>query len=606
MATYYWRNTSGDGNAGTVGNWNTAPDGSGSAASSGFADDTLIFDGTVDVDCNFNVDAVEILKIQSGYSGTVTFPNAVNIDDHFEFNGKITASAARVITFTNGAKTHAAKLTVEFGANAQYTSSSRDNFTFQFDIAGDREVYVQNGQYPKVICNGAMSTATNPGFSPEGVAELYDNVNSSYPYVDFWNLTVNSTAVWGAVESSDLGNPSPRDYDKVFRIGAKGSSSLSISATTWDMGKAKVILVARNATSATFPIPHSGNSNYNSGTFNSKIRHLELEKYSAQVGLFAIQDRSILELESLTIGGYCVLTGPTAIDAIGSEIRLVNRPKIRGSWTFGQKADGIYLSPSRGGKSAKSDKLGIGNIAPTASLDITSPDTRDAVRVVITDTDSSADSTPFVIDEVGHVGIGSANPHSGSALTLNGDGTTYEGIMFQNGGSNKFRLMQDGAKFYLDSQTNTYDCVVRLRDSSGTQHSAEFTADSGNSRLILKGIEEIICIACSDETTDLTVGNAKASFHMPYAMTLTGVKASVNTAPVGQTISIQIQEGGSDILSTPITIDASEFTSNTAATPPAFSDTALADNALITVDIDQVGSSTAGKGLKVWLYGKRT
>lgn len=75
---------------------------------------------------------------------------------------------------------------------------------------------------------------------------------------------------------------------------------------------------------------------------------------------------------------------------------------------------------------------------------------------------------------------------------------------------------------------------------------------------------------------------------MPYAMTLTGVKASVNTAPVGQTISIQIQEGGSDILSTPITIDASEFTSNTAATPPAFSDTALADNALITVDIDQV------------------
>lgn len=104
MATYYWRNTSGDGNAATVGNWNTAPDGSGSAASSGFANDTLIFDGTVDVNCNFNVDAVEILKIQSGYSGTVTFANEVAIDDHFEFNGKITASAARLITFTNGAK----------------------------------------------------------------------------------------------------------------------------------------------------------------------------------------------------------------------------------------------------------------------------------------------------------------------------------------------------------------------------------------------------------------------------------------------------------------------------------------------------------------------
>ena len=605
MATYYWRGGAGA-NSAVTSNWNTEADGSGSnPGSTDFAADTLIFDGTVDNSCNFNTTAVEILKIQAGYTGTVTFANAVSIDDHFEFNGKITASAARVITFTNGAKTHAAQLTVEFGANATYTSSSRDNFTFQFNIAGDRAVYFQNGQYPKVICNGAMGTATNPGFSAEGVAELYDNVNSSYPYVDFWNLTVNSTAVWGAVEDSDLGNPSPRDYDKVFRIGAKGSSPLSISATTWDMGKAKVILVALNSTNTTFPIPHSGNSNYNSGTFNSKIRHLELEKYSAQVALFAIQDRSILELESLTIGGYCVLTGPTAIDSVGSEIRLVNRPKIRGSWTFGQKADGIYLSPSRGGKSAKSDKLGIGNIAPTASLDITSPDTRDAVRVVITDTDSSADSTPFVIDEMGHVGIGSANPHSGSALTLNGDNTTYEGIMFQSGGSNKFRLMQDGSKFYLDSQVNTYDCVIRLKDSSGDQHSAEFTADSGSNRLILKGIEEIICITCSDETTALTTGNAKASFHMPYAMTLTGVKASVNTAPVGSTISLQIQEGGSDILSTPITIDASEFTSSSAATPPAFSDTALADNALITVDIDQVGSSTAGKGLKVWLYGKR-
>ena len=33
---------------------------------------------------------------------------------------------------------------------------------------------------------------------------------------------------------------------------------------------------------------------------------------------------------------------------------------------------------------------------------------------------------------------------------------------------------------------------------------------------------------------------------------------------------------------------------------------ALADNALITIDIDQVGSSTAGAGLKVYLIGYAT
>ena len=71
------------------------------------------------------------------------------------------------------------------------------------------------------------------------------------------------------------------------------------------------------------------------------------------------------------------------------------------------------------------------------------------------------------MDEVGHVGIGAANPVAGAALTLNGDGTTYEGIMFQVNGDNKFRLVQDGSAFYLDSQVNTYDLRVRLKDNNG-------------------------------------------------------------------------------------------------------------------------------------------
>ena len=44
--------------------------------STDFNADTLIFDGTVDTDCNFNTTVVEILKIQAGYSGTVTFVTA--------------------------------------------------------------------------------------------------------------------------------------------------------------------------------------------------------------------------------------------------------------------------------------------------------------------------------------------------------------------------------------------------------------------------------------------------------------------------------------------------------------------------------------------------
>jgi hypothetical protein len=112
-----------------------------------------------------------------------------------------------------------------------------------------------------------------------------------------------------------------------------------------------------------------------------------------------------------------------------------------------------------------------------------------------------------------------------------------------------------------------------------------------------------IPVAVSDETTALTTGTAKVTFRMPFAFTLTGVRASVTTAPTGSVLTVDINEGGVSILSTKLTIDATEKTSTTAATPPVISDTALADDAEITIDIDTVGSTVAGAGLKVYLIG---
>jgi len=117
---------------------------------------------------------------------------------------------------------------------------------------------------------------------------------------------------------------------------------------------------------------------------------------------------------------------------------------------------------------------------------------------------------------------------------------------------------------------------------------------------------EVIAIACGDETTATEAATAVVTFHMPYAFTLTGVKAGVTTAPVGSVLTVDINEAGTTILSTKITIDASEKTSGTAATAAVISDTALADNALMTIDVDGVGSGTAGAGLKVYLIGHVT
>lgn len=118
---------------------------------------------------------------------------------------------------------------------------------------------------------------------------------------------------------------------------------------------------------------------------------------------------------------------------------------------------------------------------------------------------------------------------------------------------------------------------------------------------------QVIAIAVSDETTALTTGTGKVSFRMPYAFTLTDVRASVSTAATGGTLlTVDVNESGVTILSTKLTFDASEKTTTTAATPRVISDTSLADDAEITVDIDAVGSTVAGAGLKVYLIGYPT
>lgn len=116
---------------------------------------------------------------------------------------------------------------------------------------------------------------------------------------------------------------------------------------------------------------------------------------------------------------------------------------------------------------------------------------------------------------------------------------------------------------------------------------------------------ESLIIACGDETTAITTGTAKVTFRMPYAFTLSTVRASLKAAQAsGSIFTADINEAGSTILSTKITIDNTEKTSTTAATPPVISDASLADDAEITVDVDQVGDGTA-VGLKIILIGVR-
>lgn len=115
--------------------------------------------------------------------------------------------------------------------------------------------------------------------------------------------------------------------------------------------------------------------------------------------------------------------------------------------------------------------------------------------------------------------------------------------------------------------------------------------------------KQCFIIAASDESTAITAGAAKVTFQMPFKFILTEVRASLTVAQTsGSIFTVDINLAGTSILSTKLTIDNTEDTSTSAATPAVISTATLTDGGKITVDVDQVGDGTA-KGLKIYLIG---
>jgi hypothetical protein len=155
-------------------------------------------------------------------------------------------------------------------------------------------------------------------------------------------------------------------------------------------------------------------------------------------------------------------------------------------------------------------------------------------------------------------------------------------------------LVAEGADLsdYLTSATaaSTYLTTATAASTYGT---------------IAQAKTEYLVLAASGESTALTTGTGKVTFRMPYAFTVSAVRASLTTAQAsGSIFTVDINDSGTTILSTKLTIDNTEKTSTTAATAAVISDTSLADDAEITIDIDQIGDGTA-KGLKITFIGTR-
>ena len=116
-------------------------------------------------------------------------------------------------------------------------------------------------------------------------------------------------------------------------------------------------------------------------------------------------------------------------------------------------------------------------------------------------------------------------------------------------------------------------------------------------------------VACSDETTPITVADNLIKFRMPFAMTLNtgedGVRASLSTAGTTSGVTtMDITMNGASIFTTNLlTIDYTDTTSVGATTEPNVTTTALTDNAEIIVNCDVITGGGTEAGLKIQFIG---
>jgi hypothetical protein len=149
-----------------------------------------------------------------------------------------------------------------------------------------------------------------------------------------------------------------------------------------------------------------------------------------------------------------------------------------------------------------------------------------------------------------------------------------------------------------NATTIAVDAVdIAMLSAGGTASSSTYLR--GDNQWGAVSSTESMIISASDELTSLTVGTAKTTFRMPYAFTLTAVKVSLTNTSTSGNPTIDINESGTSILSSPVAITAGQKTATASV-----SDTSLANLAEMTVDIDVAGTNASG--LKIYLIGSQT
>ena len=121
-----------------------------------------------------------------------------------------------------------------------------------------------------------------------------------------------------------------------------------------------------------------------------------------------------------------------------------------------------------------------------------------------------------------------------------------------------------------------------------------------NNKLFRSVIRRELLLPIGDETTAITVGTNKFRFRAPCDMKVLALRGSLNVGSTGGPLTVDVNSDGTTIMATSkVNFDATELTTDTAATPNAITAPTILKDSIVSVDVDAVGTGAAG--LKLWL-----
>jgi hypothetical protein len=273
-------------------------------------------------------------------------------------------------------------------------------------------------------------------------------------------------------------------------------------------------------------------------------------------------------------------------------------------------ADGDYILIKRNGTATHDEKVVAAEVDKVLGFDSSkNPVMKTLVGGGdVTGPASSTDGSPALFNGTGGKTLKNSTP-SGTGNPVMDNSPTLITPKIGSGGS----INDANGNEVIKLPSVVANATNELTVSNAPNGSAPSIAATGSSdanvdiALIPKGagrvtgISRIVEIRLLDKDTSWAVGTSiGGDFRIPWAHTLKNVGVYCDTAGTTNVSTVDINEAGTSVLSTKVTLDSTEKSSQTAATAPVISDASIAADAIYTFDIDAI-STTPPKGLVVWM-----